>query len=534
MEAPLLILSGAYVNAEIAAEYGRIPPSFLPLGGIRLFARQAALARGPVYLTLPDDFELDQVDMHLLSRLKVSVIRVSAEISLIEAIRCAVSALGDYTRLDLLHGDTLVEPGAMSETDSLACHADPGPYYWAYIDESAGVVRFEQGFGDGMKARRVVCGYQRVGDLKAFVRAANKADSYVDLLTRYHSSNKLEFHKVTDWYDFGHLGLLYRSKRKISIARAFNSISSDEYFAIKSSLDKMKMRAESYWYENLPAELEIFTPRYFGQYDKNDRAGYRIEYIYQPLVSDLFVFGNLPSNAKIRMLSSCFDFLKKCREFVPSQGALELSEQYLLDLSRSLYSEKTKSRISSFIKSSELKLVEPISVNGRSLPAVHEVAARLIALIPAPTANEISICHGDLFFGNMLFDYRASRIIVIDPRGGFIPGAPSMWGDQRYDLAKLAHSVIGAYDHILAGRSKLTVLDDNNWLFELPKTAHVTEVEDYFFDQIERYYDVSKPVLLAMTALLFLSMLPLHADNKVRQHHLLANGLRLASMSLII
>ncbi|MGR3723708.1 hypothetical protein, partial [Abyssibius alkaniclasticus] len=94
MEAPLLILSGAYVNAEIAAEYGRIPPSFLPLGGIRLFARQAALARGPVYLTLPDDFELDQVDMHLLSRLKVSVIRVSAEISLIEAIRCAVSALG--------------------------------------------------------------------------------------------------------------------------------------------------------------------------------------------------------------------------------------------------------------------------------------------------------------------------------------------------------------------------------------------------------------------------------------------------------
>jgi len=38
--------------------------------------------------------------------------------------------------------------------------------------------------------------------------------------------------------------------------------------------------------------------------------------------------------------------------------------------------------------------------------------------------------------------------------------------------------------------------------------------------------------LLAMTSLLFLSMLPLHADSVQRQKHLFANALRLAQLAL--
>ncbi|MEI9851640.1 MAG: hypothetical protein WDN24_13240 [Sphingomonas sp.] len=39
----LLIMSGAYLNSEFTAEFGRLPPSFLPVGNKRLFRWQLDL-----------------------------------------------------------------------------------------------------------------------------------------------------------------------------------------------------------------------------------------------------------------------------------------------------------------------------------------------------------------------------------------------------------------------------------------------------------------------------------------------------------
>ena len=58
----LLILSGAYIDQELAAEFGPLPPSFLPVGMRRLFEMQLELfskldGEVDVFLTLPADFE---------------------------------------------------------------------------------------------------------------------------------------------------------------------------------------------------------------------------------------------------------------------------------------------------------------------------------------------------------------------------------------------------------------------------------------------------------------------------------------------
>lgn len=39
----LLIMSGSYVQQELGAEFGSIPPSFLPLANKRLFKHQVSL-----------------------------------------------------------------------------------------------------------------------------------------------------------------------------------------------------------------------------------------------------------------------------------------------------------------------------------------------------------------------------------------------------------------------------------------------------------------------------------------------------------
>ena len=56
-----LIASAAYINQEMAAEFGPLPPAFLPLGNARLFCLQAALLRrlaDRIVLSLPQSFQI--------------------------------------------------------------------------------------------------------------------------------------------------------------------------------------------------------------------------------------------------------------------------------------------------------------------------------------------------------------------------------------------------------------------------------------------------------------------------------------------
>ena len=66
-------------------------------------------------------------------------------------------------------------------------------------------------------------------------------------------------------------------------------------------------------------------------------------------------------------------------------------------------------------------------------------------------SNDFSPCimHGDFCFSNILFDLNNLIIKLIDPRGSF--GVPSIFGDPRYDVAKLRHSAVGLYDFIVSG-----------------------------------------------------------------------------------
>jgi hypothetical protein len=102
-----------------------------------------------------------------------------------------------------------------------------------------------------------------------------------------------------------------------------------------------------------------------------------------------------------------------------------------------------------------------------------------------------------------------------------------LYGDPRYDMAKLSHSVIGLYDFILAGRYALDY-DGNRSIgvsFDVPDSFQ-TLTQDYLSMSIggRRTADRGN---LAMTALLFLSMLPLHSDRRDRQYVMLANAFRL-------
>lgn len=161
------------------------------------------------------------------------------------------------------------------------------------------------------------------------------------------------------------------------------------------------------------------------------------------------------------------------------------------------------------------------------LPSLMRIAAALEAHLDLATQRPQTVMHGDFCFSNILFDARVQRIRVIDPRGHVETGRPSIYGDVRYDLAKLAHSVLGRYDQIVAGRYAMPAADGNRFFIEFEPAPHHGWLADAMAGFAVDGAKLDSPTVRAVTISLFLSMLPLHADRPDRQRAYIANALRL-------
>ena len=137
--------------------------------------------------------------------------------------------------------------------------------------------------------------------------------------------------------------------------------------------------------------------------------------------------------------------------------------------------------------------------------------------------------HGDLCFTNIFYDFRTQKVQVIDPRGTIDDLVPSIYGDIRYDMAKLGHSIFGGYDFILANRYNCEGFDqrdlsiqfyDDGKMKALGEIAKISSFNGLSLNDLE---------IKALIIHLFLAMLPLHSDRPDRQKAFLANALRLYS-----
>lgn len=529
----LLILSARTVSEDIAQQFGRLPPSFLPLGSKRLFAfQQAEMALGePCYMTVPDTFPIAEADRRALEAAGITLLPQSPRLRLPEAIGNALTRIRPEGGLRILYGDTLVrmDEESLRQPDMVAVQDSTANYPWAFVRaDGQGGQTFSDDPPQRLDSRRVVCGYYNFADPDLLATACHE-DTIVKALRFYNERRPLDCRDAEAWFDFGHLPLYFRSKKDILVKRVFNELVYEDHLLIKRSADTGKMRAEAHWFENLPKTLQIHVPRYCGRDDRNHRAGYALEYLYTPLLSDLAVFGALPLASWLEIIQGCFDLLGKLHAIRPPEGAPEASDDFAAQFFQDVIVGKTWSRLEAYGAQSGITPEAEITLDGVAHPPLREVAERLIARIPPTTAEHIRFWHGDLFFGNMFYDFTAQRVLCIDPRGQLASGQLCLYGDMRYDLAKLAHSIIGQYDKILLGRSRLTEAGPRDWRLEVDAQPQQDSIEAIFTRFVTGSCGVETGELLAMTALLFLSMLPLHHDHPDLQRHFLATGLRLAA-----
>jgi hypothetical protein len=139
----------------------------------------------------------------------------------------------------------------------------------------------------------------------------------------------------------------------------------------------------------------------------------------------------------------------------------------------------------------------------------------------------LSPIHGDLCFSNILCEPARCLVKFIDPRGSF--GKNGILGDFRYDVAKLHHSVIGLYDYIVSDLVDVSFCD-GNYNIHVPSDEQTAHIQKHFENEYFRTFKQNE--IQMISAWLFLSMLPLHADSIKRQRALALRGLQLLNNAL--
>ena len=527
-----LILSGTYVGPELESEYGLLPPCFLPNGSKRLFEDQITFGRSvadEVALVLPDDYDAPAEDIATLETAQVRVLRTDRGKTVSESLAGALRELDHVGRVLILFGDTLVDYGeGSSEPDTFASGRTRHLARWAdYVHDGKNTTFRESIQADGER-HGVVAGFFDFSDAARLRDLAERHQSIVDVLNDYSAVQLLVPMEATKWLDFGHLHTYYWSRRTELAARAFNQVEADGFIIRKTGTPARKIFAEAAWFENLPVRLRPFVPHLIDVH-REPEVAYELEYLHLPILSELYCFASLPSPLWLNILSSCKEFLELCQAVRPA--AFEITPNYHHRFFEDMFLGKTMQRLETFSRATDLSLEREWTFNSARTSSLRAVADDMIALIRPSTSDDICIWHGDFHFANIFFDFRSQRVRVVDPRGMLSDGTITMFGDARYDISKLVHSVVGMYDFIMAGRYTLGYNGGYSIELDFRRDAERSKlVEEFGRLKIGRYACVDSQ-MIAMVALLFLTMLPLHANNPERQFALLANGLRLADMA---
>lgn len=528
MATQFIILSSAYVGPDIVAEFGRLPPAFLPVGTRRLVERQLQLARrfdAEVVLSLPEGFVPLPSDQRVLDENRVTLVKVPATATLREAALAALAHIPVDTRTIILFGDTLVQPGIM-QPDSFSVGHTSHFAVWGGFDTTSGTTSFcEQLTLD--RDKEVVAGFFDLSDGRQFHNCLELEPTFFSALSRYSSERNLMPVLAERWMDFGHLHTFYQSRQHELSVRQFNEITCDGYSIVKTGSPSRKIFCEAKWFIDLPIEIKPFVPEFMGL-NTDTNLSYQIEYLHLPILSEIFVFGALPTSMWSAVFQSCSDLLGLLQNKCPQE--YEMPFDFPARFFDDMVIGKTRDRVSEFLTENAIDPDKEWLLNGSNTPSINKTLDSIISLIEPTQIKHMAIWHGDFHLANMFFDFRSRRIKVIDPRGMISSGHFSMFGDARYDIAKLTHSVVGCYDYILANRFSLN-FNGNNIDFCLDVPEDYNDICSEFKRMNMGAIAVDRAENYALTAALFFSMIPLHGEDKLRQRAFLANAFRVAKMA---
>jgi dTDP-glucose pyrophosphorylase len=462
------------------------------------------------------------------SRLDVHLIPLQESGTIVESLHAAIenSLLGKIVRVVL--GDTLIKDSYDGGGDYVYIGQVNSSRRWclAVVDAQGKIQDYHDKEELPTGEYLALAGYYQFchgNDLRECVQVCVEENEkeLSDVLRRYGDRHPIYARIAETWFDFGNIDNLIDARQRLLSTRYFNSLHVNP---ILNTITKVSERDQTLtdeldWYLKIPEELTVLAPRILSHKRVNGNLQVVQEYYGYPTLAELYVYSDLHADTWVSILRHLFaihnEFRKYPKKLAPDQV-------------NNMYAQKTWERIEMLANQGEYWreiLEEPhISYNGTSLLGINHLR-NLVDAWSEKLAHNTKGCiiHGDFCFSNILHDINNQIIRLIDPRGRF--GEKGIYGDPRYDIAKLRHSISGFYDFIVADMFTLTehVGDFSGQVFVEPLQNSLPDSFDRLV--IETGYDLDE--IKFIEGLLFISMLPLHEGHLQRQQMMFLTGLSL-------
>lgn len=249
--------------------------------------------------------------------------------------------------------------------------------------------------------------------------------------------------------------------------RPFNKITVDGDTLIKEPIDpqgEKLAKRETAWYEKARVLNIPELPRIINT------SPLKMEYIKGRNIYDC----DFDHETKKSILAALVGALKSLHE----------SEQVDADSFsiEEAYFNKTMDRLAKIQDMVPFARDKEIVVNGRRCRNVYYHKRELQRKIEKlkTNCNRFAFIHGDCTFSNLMVREDNSPVLI-DPRGYF--GFSELYGDVRYDWAKLYYSIVGNYDQFNLKKFRLVIGESAEEGVKLQITSnHWEDLENDFFE----------------------------------------------------
>ena len=440
-----VILSSQHLTNDLAADFGKIVPSDLPLANQPLSSHQIESIEkdcDKVVFTLPEGYTSRWI--------KNDVIYCPIGLTLRDVIDFVIGTTNEASEYLFYFGDTLLSIEYSPDSFYIG---NPNYSYptWYYVNES-------QVFAGAFTVNRA--------DLIKYLLGAQDTDALLSKL-----SSSLSLAPAKTWLDFGNYSTYYNGKKRFLESRNFNSIRvTNDSILTKHSKDFAKIFYEYNWLNNysnkFPASCP--TPKNFVLF--GDSASYDLEYFALPTLADLYVFGAKDDDFWKITLSRCALLIEKFRQ-----------SQVIQQNKGGFYLAKAEER-------KTYTGYQRLGIEDDFLEAQLVIAKELDSF-----DDKLVGGHGDFCFSNLLFDTRTQTVKVLDPRGYLSrDSGQSLVVPFSYDIYKLAHSMIAGYDYVIASGKVVTnelFVSNFEETFNINRKRLYAGLSHLFFTMIPLHHD---------------------------------------------
>ena len=533
----VLILSAGKIEKELESVFGSIPSGLIPLHGKPVIFRiiDKLLKEGFKKISITTGFKKEILEKIISEQysdqIKLNFITTDFEKPPGNSILTAIEKMQEQQLLVIL-GDTLVEnefSNLIQNNNDFVLISEnfETPANWCIVtlkDGKLDLIFDKKKNLEKTNEQYALVGVYYFGDLKSLKRVYVKFNGQErieisDLIKKYKEQKIISTEVCKQWYDAGHVENYFVSKQMLLKARYFNSLRFDRSSEIvtKTSENILKLIDEIEWYKQIPNDLSKLIPK-IKEFDQSKKPFLKLEYIKHPTLAELWLYGDFSSKLWIEILKKLFEILNQFKKYSKS---VSLADYNLI------YKTKTEDRMQELTNSNEsfrhILASDMLFINGkkyRNWPVVKEEIELKIHDLYHEKDN--CLIHGDLCFSNIFCDFKNKNFKLIDPRGKW---GSDMYGDIKYDVAKIRHSIIDGFDTITNGLYSASLSESNHVAMKIFKPKNHQEICTHLDNLIQNKWNLNEIKLIE--GLLFISMLPLHKDHFERQLAFYSIGIQL-------